>query len=118
MLAQATNAVIGKKGYQPVALTKRFNEKYMPEPMSGCWLWLGSKTQHGYGQIWLNGRIELAHRISYEMFCAEIPATLEIDHLCKNKSCVNPAHLEAVTHQVNTQRAYPNKAAIAAAKGK
>jgi len=68
-----------------------------------CWIWLGTKqlkTLKGYG---LCGN-KLAHRMSYELFKGRIPDWLEIDHLCRNKCCVNPEHLEAVTHSENLKR--------------
>lgn len=77
---------------------KGIMDRSIPEPNSGCWLWLGCINKHGYGSY---GRY-LAHRISYE--ANEIPAGLTIDHLCRVRCCVNPDHLEAVTHKVNVLR--------------
>jgi len=71
---------------------------------NSCWNWLASKTNLGYGQIWIKGRYVYAHRFVYELFKGKIPEGLEIDHLCRNTSCGNPNHLEAVTHKVNAQR--------------
>ena len=68
-----------------------------------CWEWKAAKS-HGYGSSWLNGKQIRAHRISYELFKGEIPKGYEIDHLCRNKTCVNPDHLEAVTHRENLNR--------------
>ena len=82
---------------------ERFERQFVPEPMSGCWLWIGP-LQRGYGSISIGGRHVKAHRWAYERFCCEVPAGLELDHLCRNKSCVNPDHLEAVTHSVNIAR--------------
>lgn len=87
----------------------------IPYPISknGCWEWKGSKESPnkkirgaigGYGNFWLMGRAYKAHRISYEMFVKKIPRGKEIDHLCRNRSCVNPKHLQAVSHKVNMQR--------------
>ena len=72
-----------------------------PEPNSGCWLWLGTQNKKGYGNF--QGRI--ASRVSYIAFRGEIAPDLTIDHLCKNKSCINPAHLEAVSNRENILRA-------------
>lgn len=82
----------------------RFESYVSPEPNSGCWLWAGGVTGSGYGAFWLNGKVELAHRISYEIHKGPIPVELELDHLCRNTFCVNPDHLEAVTARTNTLR--------------
>ncbi len=72
-----------------------------------CWLWVGAKFQKGYGRY---GRASkrgtaLAHRVAYERWVGPIPSGLTIDHLCNNKACVNPAHLEPVTLRENRRRA-------------
>lgn len=69
-----------------------------------CWEWTATRL-HGYGQFWAAGRLVLAHRWSYEFLIEAIPEGLHIDHLCRNRACVNPWHLEPVTQRVNTQRA-------------
>lgn len=75
----------------------------VPESVPGqCWLWMGSRDRKGYGQLW-NKR---AHRLSYEALVGPIPEGLQIDHLCRNPPCVNPAHLEAVTSRENTRRGF------------
>lgn len=80
---------------------------------TGCWNWLGSVNRDGYGQIsfmaYVNGREwngYLAHRLSYTLFRGPLVKGLEIDHLCRNRSCVAPSHLEQVPHRTNSQRAY------------
>lgn len=70
-----------------------------------CWKWSGAKTPPGYGKLWVNGRCIYAHRLSYVIFKGTINNGREIDHLCKNKSCINPDHLEVVAHIVNLERA-------------
>ena len=69
-----------------------------------CIIGKGEKTRLGYIRAEIKGKRILAHRLAYEAFYGPIPKNLEIDHLCHNKSCVNVNHLEAVTHQVNSQR--------------
>jgi hypothetical protein len=75
---------------------------------SGCIVWLGGKNKNGYGQIHAGPDFGVArflvHRWSYEYHVGPIPDGLEIDHLCKNTSCVNPDHLEPVTHAENLMR--------------
>lgn len=71
----------------------------------GCWLWRQSLSVSGYGSLFLeDGRRVYAHRFSYELANGPIPAGLVIDHLCRNKRCVRPEHLEPVTQAVNTLR--------------
>lgn len=70
-----------------------------------CWPWLGTiNPGDGYGCISFLCRKKTAHRVVYEMSVGPIPAGLQIDHLCRNRSCVNPAHLEPVTHTENIRR--------------
>ncbi len=71
---------------------------------SGCWEWMATKNNQGYGQFWDEGRLVLAHRFTYLLNYSAIPQGLEIDHLCRNRCCVNPAHLELVTHSTNVRR--------------
>jgi|SRR5215467_13564432 len=82
---------------------KRFQAKVRKNLQTGCWIWIAGKNQDGYGSFWLNGP-QKAHRVSYEHFVNPIPADTEIDHLCGNRLCVNPQHLEAVTHLTNLWR--------------
>ena len=70
----------------------------------GCWLWTGAVSRDGYGQFAVNRRPVLAHRWAYQFWNGPIPTKHEIDHLCRNPQCVNPSHLEAVTHRENVLR--------------
>lgn len=71
---------------------------------SGCWLWNGNKTKAGYGKFKVDGRDDMAHRVVYRLIVDEIPEGLHIDHLCRVRACVNPSHLEPVTHAENMRR--------------
>ncbi len=71
---------------------------------SGCWQWLDLQNYAGYGRFWFNGKMLRAHKFSYNLFIGEVPEGLELDHLCRNRLCVNPEHLEAVAHQANSSR--------------
>ena len=69
-----------------------------------CWNWTASLAQNGYGQFWLDGKLVLAHRVAYELMIGHIPEGQTIDHLCRNRKCENPRHLEPVTHRENVLR--------------
>lgn len=69
-----------------------------------CWEWVGAKDTRGYGNFKFESKVYKAHRFSYQFHKGPIPKGLVIDHLCRNTSCVNPSHLEAVTHKVNVLR--------------
>ncbi len=71
---------------------------------NNCWIWQGATNDVGYGYFSLNGTTFTAHKISYELFKEEIIKGLQIDHLCRNRKCVNPQHLEVVTQQENIRR--------------
>src|SRR5690242_3990108 len=69
-----------------------------------CWLWTASVDHDGYGRFVVDGKTCKAHRIAYTLSIGPIPDGLTIDHLCRNKRCVNPAHLEAVSQKENNHR--------------
>ncbi len=70
-----------------------FLDKVIPEPNSGCWLWIGSTNRHGYGNFWHDGKCHKAHRFSYMAFVSQIPDGKDIMHKCDVRCCVNPEHL-------------------------
>lgn len=88
-------------GPKPVSLFDRY-----VKDKNGCWIWQGYIGPHGYGGVRFQGRSIMAHRASYILTNGEIPEDAVIDHLCSVKSCINPSHLEAVSHRLNIQRAW------------
>lgn len=102
-------------------LRDRFNQKWIPEPNSGCWLWEGSINSDGYGHIGAGDParpafVAKAHRVSYELHCGPIPAKTLVCHRCDNPSCVNPHHLFLGSHQDNMQDRAAKKRSILCGK--
>jgi hypothetical protein len=87
-------------------LRARFSSRHVTDANTGCWLWTGAVNRRtGYGHIGgRRGENHMAHRVAYEMHIGPIPAGLQIDHLCRVRRCVNPAHLEPVTVVENLAR--------------
>lgn len=102
-------------GPAPIPLINRFWTKV--DKTDNCWNWVGQIHHTGYGVIYLsraeckdpNRRLRLVHRVAYELLEGPIPEGLTLDHLCRNRRCVNPKHLEPVTVVENVMRGFsPN----------
>ena len=91
-------------GWKNLTPLQRFEGKYIPEPNTGCWLWLGALNERGYGKMMINYRKILAHRFAYQTFKGPLLARMELDHLCRVRCCVNPDHLEQVDHAEKVRR--------------
>lgn len=90
-------------------MVKKDEEFYKINSQSGCWDFTGATFDTGYGQLRRNRKIIRAHRYFYEKYKGAVPQGYDLDHLCKNKKCVNPQHLEAVTHYENCLRGSATK---------
>ena len=80
-----------------------------PQP-GGCWRWIAAQQGTGYGQVRVNGPLVLVHHVSYFLHYGAIPDGLQLDHKCRQRDCVNPDHLEAVTGTENTRRVFVRRA--------
>ena len=91
-----------------IDMRSRIESKFIPEPNSGCFIWTGMLNGAGYGMVAVttNGvkRLRRAHRLYYEIEKGPIPEGLVIDHLCRMRCCLNPAHMEPVTSVENVMR--------------
>lgn len=88
----------------PRPLKERFNAKWIPEPNSGCWLWIGARRSKNYGAIGhSNGKTISAHRAAWLVYVGEIPDGICVLHRCDTPECVNPGHLWLGTHSENMQ---------------
>ena len=88
-----------------IALSERFWSK-VDDSGDGCWPFLGAVTERGYGRFTIANRMYQAHRVAYELAVGLIPDGMQLDHLCRNRRCCNPAHLEPVTNRENQMRGF------------
>jgi len=94
-----------RSAYEWSTTLERIERGYIPEPNTGCWLWIGTKlTKGGYARIKIEDKNILVHRWTYEHFVGKIPDGLAMDHLCRTRCCVNPDHLEPVDARTNALR--------------
>jgi hypothetical protein len=91
-----------KKGAR-VPLTERLRNRIEHGP-GDCWTWTGAKNPKGYGNIGVENRTRSVHRVAYETWVGPIPDGYDIDHICRNRSCINPAHLRPLTPFDNRER--------------
>jgi hypothetical protein len=88
----------------PAAARVRLAKKVVVDEATGCWNWTGGIDSHGYSVASRSGKTVSGHRLSYELHVGQIPDDRELDHLCRNRRCVNPQHLEAVDRRTNILR--------------
>jgi hypothetical protein len=87
-----------------VNLAERIQSLFFEEPVTGCWIWTGRLDKDGYGRLCFGGKESAAYRVSFELYRGPIPHGFEPDHLCRVRFCINPWHMEPVTHKVNLLR--------------
>lgn len=87
-----------------MTLSERFWSKVDKDGPGGCWVWMAGRSAQGYGRFWIDGDTRAAYRVAYEVLVGPVPDGLQLDHLCRNRACVNPGHLEPVTVVTNVMR--------------
>jgi len=100
--------------FEPSSFEDRFWAKV--DATGICWEWIGARNPAGYGKTWRTDRYVDAHRAAWELLVGPIGQGLNIDHLCRNRSCINPDHLEPVPQWMNVMRAAGSVAAVNATK--
>jgi hypothetical protein len=103
-----TTATVGKHHHsgRSLPMWERAVIRLSVDATTGCWVWQGARTDEGYGSLGIHDttRTVRVHRWMYEQLVGPIPRGLVIDHLCRNRACANPRHLEPVTRRINTLR--------------
>ena len=82
---------------------ERLAQRVRRDDETGCWEWLGAHKRGGYGHMSVDGSMRLVHRLAWEVVMGPLEPGMEIDHLCRNRTCLNPAHLEPVTKEENVR---------------
>lgn len=100
--ASARRKAAGVRVFMNPEELERFWAKVQIAP-SGCWNWLAAKSK-GYGKFWCHGWLQRAHRVAFQHWVGRIPGALQLDHLCRNRDCVNPTHMEIVSNRENVLR--------------
>ena len=90
-----------------ITLEQRFWAKV--RKTDDCWEWIAAANGNGYGLIWIDGRVRIAHQVAWEIVNGSIPDRMELDHRCGNRACVNPAHLRPTTRSQNMQHRIGNQ---------
>lgn len=90
------------KAATPIEL--RIAAKFSVQHETGCQIWQGSLDRHGYGQIFAGGKTFRVHRLNYILAKGELDVSVKLDHLCRNRACINPDHLDPVSDRVNILR--------------
>lgn len=97
-----SNSMSAVKTFREMVEPKLLTNRHITE--SGCWLWTGGRTTHGYGITNYQRKQVRVHRAAHELWKGPIPDGMELDHLCRARACFNPDHLECVTSRENTLR--------------
>lgn len=119
-IAQKTKSALGHRKGEPIRFInhhhgrRSLRSRYTVDSSTGCWNWTGRVRSNGYGSVDLpDGRQRAAHRAMYEELRGPVPDHLDLDHLCRNRLCGNPDHLEPVTRSENLRRGARGKMTLA-----